>query len=339
MASAESKSNYEGAVGQLATALTPEDLEAAVDAYLEAADAAESGIEDDVAFSALVAGDLRVLAHLSDLDPGDQGEPVALSVDGDALSSFTADMRQVASGIDGGAPPTSPDDVAPVALGAATPAEIVVQAIDAIITEATTAEAKVFAAMVPPTGDDLVNLATAIGGQTGAELAKKAVEAAEWVTRAVKRAIARVLGALLDRLSRWMRETDAAQLIEKGKAWVSNKIKEVNPVALLLDGSGLKERAGGLAEDDAAKAIAEKATALVEAHAGTQRWIGWGATGLAAAKTLQLNKAAPWGPALMGGAFAVLVIACMLIANDYLDGRDWPPQRVAGVRGLLPTAG
>lgn len=331
---------YQAAVADIAQAATPDALESAVGDYLMAAAALETATADDESRSAaLIAGDLRVLALLARLDSPEDEQPVALSADGQARLSqdFAADMSLVVGGIGGQPAPPGDDDLAWVTLAEESPDVVAGHAIDAIVAEGTQVVGKVIAAFVVPTGAELTAVAQAFGGKTGADLAQRAIGAVNWAARKVKQAIARVLAALLDRLTRFVGGTTAQGILDQAKDWLADVVKKINPLTLLLGVSVLKSdvTAQLAVEPGTAAARAKRAADLVGQHAHAQRWIGWGAGILAVVDHLHLDKAVPWGTALTCGTGAVLLAVCVWMVNDYLDARNWPLSRVAGVRTVV----
>lgn len=335
---------YQTAVAAIAGAQSPDGLETAVDDYLSATAQLEPDARaSESQFAALVAGDLRVLAELARLDVPDGDQPVALSVDAQAErgSAFSADMNLVLAGIGGGLAPQSPLDDSLAALAEATPAEVASAAIDAIVSEGGKAAGKVLAAFAVPQAGAIVGVAKAVAGQDGAQLAQQVIDAVNWVAKKVKSAIARVLGALLDRLTNWLgNEQTASEVLDKAKGWLKDKAGELQPLNWILGIGALKEAVGqSLAQDPGTAAgRAGKAKDLVSQHAQAQRWIRWGATALGVAGTFHLEKAVPWGTALVSSTGAALLVVCVWMTNDYLDARDWPVKRVTGVRTVVLAA-
>jgi hypothetical protein len=337
---------YEAAVARVAEAVSPDELDKAVDAYIAAAEAAaeESG-DDDARFGAVVAGDLRLLAHLADLDtPDDDTDAVvaslAASLAAPTSPAFLADMAAVARGIGGAPPPEEAGGGPVVALSQATPVEQGEAAVDAIVTEASGAADKVFASLVVPSGKDVTDVAGLVGGKTGAQLARDVLGALSWFRRTVKEAAAKVMGALLDRLIARLGAGTTSHVLQVVRDWIARKLGDLDILAIVLGAAELKQVVGAeLAKSPAtAPRRADAASALADQHARVQRWVRWGAGALAAAKMLHLDKAAPWGPVLMGAAGLLLLVFCVWEANDYLDARDWPLDRVRGVRAVVAAA-
>ncbi len=250
-------------------------------------------------------------------------------------------MNLVLAGIGGGLAPPSPMDDSLAALADATPAEVAAAAIDAIVSEGGKAAGKVLTAFAVPQAGAIVGMAKAVGGQDGAQLAQQVIDAVNWVARKIKSAIAKVLGALLDRLTSWLgNEQTASEVLDKAKGWLKDKAGELQPLNWILGITALKEAVGRSLIQDPGTAAgrAGKAKDLVDQHAKAQRWIRWGATALGVAGTFHLEKAVPWGTALVISTGAALLVVCVWMTNDYLDARDWPVKRVTGVRTVVLAA-
>ena len=57
----------------------------------------------------------------------------------------------------------------------------------------------------------------------------------------MKGAIAKVLGALLDRLTKLVGDGETAkEILDKAKDWLSDKLKDIDPLGILLNVKGLK---------------------------------------------------------------------------------------------------
>jgi hypothetical protein len=347
MASADpplAAAGYEAAVRAVATALTPEDLENAVDEYLLAGAGVQREVAGDGArFSALIAGDLRLLSHLEQLDQPDNRQSVAPSgVDRAMLAGgFTSDMGLVLEGLGGAAPPPGPEDIAPVAPADQTPIEMATTAIDAIIGEGSQVAGKIIPAFPLPMGDQILAIMQAVGAQTGAQLAHAAIDAAGWLASKIGAAIAKLLGALIDRVTSWVEASaTASSLLARAEGWLDKTLADPNPLGLLLGAAALKAAVDQDLNIDPSTAPArgQLAADLVAPHAHSQRWIRWGATGLAVADALQVAKVLPWGFALAVSAGALLLAVSVWTVNDYLDARDWPLRRVVGVRTVVIPA-
>lgn len=299
-------------------------LDAALDRYLAESDAifeaaAASGDEQGTAQALAVVGvDLRFAAELVQVEQG----PKLTASEEDTLG---ADLDEALDTVERGRPASAVLTDDPVTV------DDVLAAIDGIVDAGTTTLASIGAAAVVPSGADLGKAAGALFGVGAGELVKRTADDLKGLWKKVSRAVTKLVGKVIDRISALFGKERAEQL----EQWVERVLELSHLLSEVLDVDSLKDRARHAVPSNPDGA--RTAVAATARHASDIRWVGWGVTVLSLAKSTQILKTPPWGPILLGALTLALGAAGIWLTQDHLDapGLDFLPDRVTGVGAAL----
>lgn len=341
MRSTDSRARYRRAVEQLVPVLEglrpsptasdePESdrarrVDDGVEHYLAASRALfhETLDHDPDAALASLGGDWRLLAELAATD----GVAVT-AADRAPLGSLGEDMAAVLAVAESS---PRPHPVAVVADDDAVAGALA--SIDGIVATGREKLVETVTAAVLPNVAELPVIVGSVFGPVAGELFSAALAALQGWASTVVRAATSILRTIVDKIA----SVFGADVAGRVREWVEGLLDPGFRYDRALGVPALRARAAevlGGAPDAATRAA--RIAAAQESHDRCQRWVGWGAIGLAwvGPRLVALPR---WGPALAGVSSVALVLGCVWLTADHLDPADlaWMPDRFPGVGAAL----
>lgn len=308
----------------------PDPLDAAIDRYTSASNDVFNSARTDqpnVAFAA-IAGDLRTLQHLSERLDG-----LALTAAVAPGPGFADDMADVTTAVTTGSLPPGPVEVT-MSADTVSPIDSVKASIEAIADKGyASVKAVATTGVVALTGAEIGAAAGELFGASTGETIQAGIAALTGFLNRIKRAVAKLLKAVLDKLTSLFGQAT----VDKWTDWLKQLADPGAIFSRIVGVPALEAKAVAvLPTATNAADCATKIAAISAANTTAERWVGWGATALGWANPV-VGKLVPWGPIALRSVWAGLILAAGLITVDHLDSPnfDWLPSLAPGVGSIL----